>query len=263
MFKADVNCNRVISSEDIDTVDISVPKKIPKEIAKFYSLNGLISINYGRIWKSIYLGRKAYKNIWKKEDIDTNLKLLTKNRIRGSYRLKYMLKFKDILSQNLNLTGKSILVIGSEIPWVESICLYLGAAKITTLEYGKIESHHPQIKAFTPYEFRKKYEEKSMDLFDGVISFSSLEHPGLGRYGDALNPWGDLLAVARAWCVTKTNGFLVLDLPGESIDYTKFNANRVYSKYRWPLVTTNWKLHHSDDGNFRKTGPHITHIFTK
>ena len=24
----------------------------------------------------------------------------------------------------------------------------------------------------------------------------------LGRYGDALNPWGDILTVARAWCVS-------------------------------------------------------------
>jgi len=29
--------------------------------------------------------------------------------------------------------------------------------------------------------------------FDGVITYSSLEHSGLGRYGDALNPWGDLV----------------------------------------------------------------------
>ena len=35
--------------------------------------------------------------------------------------------------------------------------------------------------------------------FDAVVSFSSIEHSGLGRYGDALNPWGDLIASAQAW----------------------------------------------------------------
>ena len=26
------------------------------------------------------------------------------------------------------------------------------------------------------------------------------------RYGDSLNPWGDLIAMARAWCVLKPGG---------------------------------------------------------
>ncbi len=30
-----------------------------------------------------------------------------------------------------------------------------------------------------------------------MVSFSSLEHSGLGRYGDQLNPHGDLIAMAR------------------------------------------------------------------
>ena len=24
----------------------------------------------------------------------------------------------------------------------------------------------------------------------------------LGRYGDAINPWGDILTIARAWCAS-------------------------------------------------------------
>jgi hypothetical protein len=37
-----------------------------------------------------------------------------------------------------------------------------------------------------------------------------VEHSGLGRYGDALNPWGDIIAIAKAWCVTKVNGSLTM-----------------------------------------------------
>ena len=33
--------------------------------------------------------------------------------------------------------------------------------------------------------------------YDAMVTFSSLEHSGLGRYGDGLNPWGDLIAMAR------------------------------------------------------------------
>jgi hypothetical protein len=42
-----------------------------------------------------------------------------------------------------------------------------------------------------------------------IVTFSSVEHSGLGRYGDALNPWGDIIAIARAWCVTKQGGALL------------------------------------------------------
>ena len=133
------------------------------------------------------------------------------------------------LQKWVDLKGKSVLVIGSEQPWLEIICLYLGAAKVTTLEYGKIESHHPQIQTLIPDEFRMKAMDNTLEMFDGILSHSSLEHPGLGRYGDALNPWADLLSLARAYCVTKDDGFLVLGLPtGE--DTVQFNAHRIYGK---------------------------------
>lgn len=32
-----------------------------------------------------------------------------------------------------------------------------------------------------------------------VVSNGSTEHKGLGRYGDALNPWGDIISMATAW----------------------------------------------------------------
>jgi hypothetical protein len=48
------------------------------------------------------------------------------------------------------------------------------------------------------------------------VTFSSVEHSGLGRYGDALNPWGDIIAIARAWCVTKQGGSLTI---GVMYDY--------------------------------------------
>ena len=39
-----------------------------------------------------------------------------------------------------------------------------------------------------------------------MITYSSLEHSGLGRYGDSLNPWGDLITMAKAWCLLKPKG---------------------------------------------------------
>ncbi len=111
---------------------------------------------------------------------------------------------------HMNLTGKRILVIGSENPWLEACALEAGATEVHTLEYGRIHSTHPRIKTFTPDEFRELYLNRSMALYDAVATFSSVEHSGLGRYGDAINPWGDKQTLARAWCVTKPEGLLLL-----------------------------------------------------
>ena len=49
-------------------------------------------------------------------------------------------------------------------------------------------------------------------MFDPLLKYvcESFFSSGLGRYGDALNPWGDLQAIARAWCVCKPDGGLLL-----------------------------------------------------
>ena len=61
------------------------------------------------------------------------------------------------------------------------------------------------LRVIGPEELRRMWKSNSDDErrqklnFDAVVSFSSIEHSGLGRYGDALNPWGDLIASAQAW----------------------------------------------------------------
>ena len=98
-----------------------------------------------------------------------------------------------------------MLVIGSEAPWVEATLLAAGAARITTLEYGKIPTDHPQLYPILPDDMRAMYLNGALSLFDAVVTISSLEHSGMGRYGDNLNPWGDVQAMARAWCVSRPN----------------------------------------------------------
>jgi hypothetical protein len=45
-----------------------------------------------------------------------------------------------------------------------------------------------------PTEMSEKFLAGKLEKFDAVVSFSSIEHSGLGRYGDGLNPWADLVA---------------------------------------------------------------------
>ena len=54
-----------------------------------------------------------------------------------------------------------------------------------------------------------------MPQFDAMVTYSSLEHSGLGRYGDSLNPWGDLITMAQAWCLLKPGARALVGLPSE------------------------------------------------
>lgn len=80
-----------------------------------------------------------------------------------------------------------------------------------------------------------------MERFDAVISYSSVEHSGLGRYGDAMNPWGDRQAIARAWCMTKPGGRIALGLPYNPVDTIHYNAHREYGPIQLPHILANWK----------------------
>ena len=63
-----------------------------------------------------------------------------------------------------------MLVIGSEVPWVEALCLLAGAAHVFTLEYMPIISEHPQISTMTPSEMREKVLRDDLQPFDDIIT---------------------------------------------------------------------------------------------
>lgn len=68
---------------------------------------------------------------------------------------------------------------------------------------------------------------------DSVESLSSLcviEHIGLGRYGDPLDPFGSLKACNELARVIKPGGHLYISLPIEDEPKTYFNAHRSFSE---------------------------------
>ncbi len=68
-----------------------------------------------------------------------------------------------------------------------------GAAGVTTLEYNRLQYIHPLIKTVAVGEMLN--DESFVHAYDVALSISSFEHDGLGRYGDPLNPNGDMIAM--------------------------------------------------------------------
>eukprot|EP00386_Alphamonas_edax_P007657 GDKI01025476.1.p1 GENE.GDKI01025476.1~~GDKI01025476.1.p1 ORF type:complete len:391 (-),score=101.88 GDKI01025476.1:337-1509(-) len=138
-------------------------------------------------------------------------------------------KYSHLVS---NRTG---VVIGSETPWAEAVLLKFGARHVSTIEYMPIHTDHPQLTAYHPSQIAHTYLEGTWQSVDFVFSFSSIEHDGLGRYGDPLNPFADLESVARARCLLKPGGILFLGF-GVGPDCVTWNAHRIYGRLRLFLM---------------------------
>lgn len=119
--------------------------------------------------------------------------------------------------------------------WFESIILSRGGI-CSTIEYNKLETDYPNIEFITVEEFKNNPK-----TFDCAFSISSFEHDGLGRYGDPINPDGDLEAMKNMKTIIKPGGLLYLVVP-VGMDSIAWNAHRIYGRKRLPCLFYNWEL---------------------
>jgi len=66
-------------------------------------------------------------------------------------------------------------------------------------------------------------------------------HGVMTRYGDPINPSGDLLAMEKTAKYLKDGGLMFLAVP-IGRDTVVWNAHRVYGKARLPLLIQQWDL---------------------
>ena len=151
--------------------------------------------------------------------------------------------------------GKTVGILGSTIPWYEAIVLVYGG-KPVTIDYNPIISLHPDVRTMTIEE----YDENPIQ-FDYLISISSFEHNGLGRYGDPINPDGDLETMEKSTKMLKPDGYLFLAVP-IGTDYLVWNAHRVYGWKRSHFLFKDWCVmrsfgfSHSDFNTLNLGGGH-------
>jgi hypothetical protein len=127
------------------------------------------------------------------------------------------------------------MVIGSQSPWAEALGFRYGAARMITYEYMKIVTSHPKLSTITPSEAAAKYLAGKFEPVDFIFTYSSLEHDGLGRYGDPINAFGDFESIAKMHCMLKPNGILFFGVP-IGMDEVLYNAHRVYGSRRLSVV---------------------------
>eukprot|EP00808_Paulinella_micropora_P004912 g72237.t1 len=242
IFLEDMRCEAIFSNAYVDDPRRFVGpalRRIPGPLWDNFTMQGRVEVS-SWYFDLKYLGAKAKVNVWGKDLIEKQISQAKERRLKGTYNYEETNSLMNGLAL-ANLSQARVLVVGSEEPWVEAACLASGAREVVTLEYGTIHSEHPQISTMLPIEFRQRFLNGTLGTFDAVVTFSSVEHSGLGRYGDGLNPWGDLLAVARTWCVAKPGARLVIAVPDGPRDRLVFNAHRVYGPIRYPYLVANWR----------------------
>lgn len=168
-----------------------------------------------------------------------------REKVKRNDPLNYQDQELNMLMQRYKseLKQKSLAVIGTQIPWIEAIGLEIGCSKIFTLDYTHAHYDYAGMKWYHVNDFLDKVIEKeTIEEFDNIASFSSLEHSGLGRYGDPLNPNGDIEAVRQVHCLLKPGGLFFLALPTHSdgSNHIEFNAHRIYGKARLDILFQGW-----------------------
>lgn len=141
--------------------------------------------------------------------------------------------------QTFPIKDKRVLLMGSNVPWYESVCLVHGAAECVTLEYNELSYEHERLTTVTVEEYER--DPGKYGKFDMVWSISSFEHDGLGRYGDPLNPSADLEAMAKAASYLRPDGLMVVSVPVGK-DEVRWNEGRVYGRIRLPMLLSGWDL---------------------
>ena len=220
-------------------------EKIPEEMLAEFTQNGEMPVTTYWYFNNVYTdaidtGKKEVKEIISKQEVDS-LRTNVSDTRTGHYGDNYMRRF-----MTKYVKGDRVAVIGTEMPWVEAIALDAGASKIVTLDFTRKAYEQSDVLDWIHVQdyYNSVLKSEILEDFDSVASFSSIEHSGLGRYGDPLDPNGDIKAVQQVHCMLKNGGLFFLGLPasGDNSSYIEFNAHRVYGTKRLDKLFQGWHL---------------------
>lgn len=251
------------------------PDKVPADLKEAFSMNGRIPIEDYYVDDSEggkgthYKFGATYINKLIETSIPEQVKFLgsrrflpsedeefdEEDRVRWQERLDLLLvtmlhknywPLVSMLQHPHLFEDKNVAVFGSMDPYFECVALFLGAKKVTTFEYNQLtfDTDGDDIEVVTGDEYSALLHAAKMgsdedsvykEHFDVVISFSSFDHSGLGRYGDKISPDADIEAMRFARTVTRPGGRLFLTLP-IGPDVCVWNLHRRYGAVRLPLM---------------------------
>lgn len=122
----------------------------------------------------------------------------------------------------------SLLVgAGSISPWVKAVALHSNVGQVVTVDYNApyCDNCHPRLKTVDMDTLMRRSTPAGYSF---IVSYSSIEHDGLGRYGYPMDPYGDEHAMNEFWNLLKID-------------------RRNAETFRWALATSVLWLHSWQD----------------
>jgi hypothetical protein len=207
-------------------------RRVPKERYAEFTINGKIPV-INQFRDDSYSPNKPL--VFSKRYIESLIRKFEAGK-QNYYGITDTFLFNALSKYSDNISNKEGVDMGSVTGWYSAAALAFNAKRSYIIEYNKIISEHPSVLPILKKDF-----DMSPRKFDFATSISSFEHDGLGRYGDPINPIGDLIAMKQLKKIVKRGGLLFLSVPIGK-DTLIWNLHRVYGKLRFPLLIEGWKL---------------------
>lgn len=118
--------------------------------------------------------------------------------------------------------GQKLLDIGSYTQFVVGLSAYYDTVSLDMRARKSFGNEKVQVADAISLPFESK-------SFDVLVSLCSIEHFGLGRYGDSFDAQGDLTGFNEMWRVLKPGGLLIFTTAMGLNTVILFNAHRIYT----------------------------------
>lgn len=142
--------------------------------------------------------------------------------------------FHALLTDDYDITGNTVVVLGCVNGWYVAMALAYGAKGVVVVTERDTKIDDERVVIARPDQLKAGFA-------DYVISACSLQDKGFGKYGDELNPDADVewLEVGRE--SLKVGGKCFLSVPCGA-DMVVWNKGRVYGKHRLKKLMGGWTL---------------------
>ncbi len=210
----------------------ALPHTPPAHLLNEFAMGGKIPVQH------LVLDNRLGGNRHVTYDVETVENMIAMNR-QGLTTFEPYPRNRDILysilEKNVSCVGKDIAVIGTQEPWIEAVFLQRGCKSVVTVEYNVLDIKPEVSEKFNWHSIHYAEFCASPKLYDLICSFSSVEHDGLGRYGDPMCASADFTAMAEIRKKLRANGRVLWGAP-VGADVLVWNAHRIYGPIRLPRL---------------------------
>lgn len=165
-------------------------------------------------------------------DVGVDFVYAVQNQIVTRWFVNFLQKNPDLTKSNTGPSTIRCIDIGSQTGFITLLASFANFILVDpSLSLSAATLYHPEMGvAFASAEAQDLsiFEDQS---FVWISSLHAIEHFGLGRYGDKIDPLGDIRGLREIYRLLRNNGIFVGSVPivEKKFEKIEFNKNRLYS----------------------------------